>query len=475
MRLHFRKGIRFHDDPCFPEGKGRELVAEDFVDMMKRHIDPNSGSFFYEAYVAGRFAGVDELRERAVEDEVFDYQGEIAGIRAVSRFVVELRMTRPYPQFLPLLTMPWASLIPREAVLRYGSGLSQRMIGSGPYLHDGEGSTKTVLSFKPNPSYVGESIALPANDGLIFEIVPKPENHNRRFRNEDSNLLQIYNMNSEEYVNPRGRLMRDAEPRGARLVKTDIPEIRYITFNFENKLLAKKNLRQALLLAVDRKAYGRRQYLGRSRVPEHFIPPSLPLDLPEPLAEWDLAKSDRKRAEKLLAEAGHPKGEGLPEFLFDLVADTQSAVEEAEWIARQWKRIGVRVQIRPQKYAKFVERQRAKQTQISMNHWFADYADADNFLFMLTTECIPQKDKMTDSPNTGRFSNAEYDELYRQTTVLSPGPERGKIIKKMLEIFHAEVPWVPLSHPQLFTVKAPRVKGFVALSPYARSYARIRR
>src|SRR5690242_7735663 len=25
-----KKGVRFHDDPAFPEGKGRELTAEDF-------------------------------------------------------------------------------------------------------------------------------------------------------------------------------------------------------------------------------------------------------------------------------------------------------------------------------------------------------------------------------------------------------------------------------------------------------------
>jgi oligopeptide transport system substrate-binding protein len=35
-----RKGVLFQDDPCFKEGKGRELVAEDFVYAFKRLADP---------------------------------------------------------------------------------------------------------------------------------------------------------------------------------------------------------------------------------------------------------------------------------------------------------------------------------------------------------------------------------------------------------------------------------------------------
>ena len=33
-------GVFFHDDPAFPNGKGRELVASDFVYSLKRLADP---------------------------------------------------------------------------------------------------------------------------------------------------------------------------------------------------------------------------------------------------------------------------------------------------------------------------------------------------------------------------------------------------------------------------------------------------
>lgn len=35
-----KKGVLFHDDAAFAGGKGRELVAEDFVYSIKRLADP---------------------------------------------------------------------------------------------------------------------------------------------------------------------------------------------------------------------------------------------------------------------------------------------------------------------------------------------------------------------------------------------------------------------------------------------------
>jgi ABC-type transport system substrate-binding protein len=39
-RCELKSGIFFHDDPCFPEGKGRELVAKDVEFAFQRMADP---------------------------------------------------------------------------------------------------------------------------------------------------------------------------------------------------------------------------------------------------------------------------------------------------------------------------------------------------------------------------------------------------------------------------------------------------
>ena len=54
--VHLREGVRFADDPVFPGGKGREIVAEDVAYSIKRHFDPGTRSqwtWFYEDRIAG--------------------------------------------------------------------------------------------------------------------------------------------------------------------------------------------------------------------------------------------------------------------------------------------------------------------------------------------------------------------------------------------------------------------------------------
>jgi oligopeptide transport system substrate-binding protein len=40
VTVHITKNIFFQDDPCFPNGKGRELNSSDFVYGFKRLLDP---------------------------------------------------------------------------------------------------------------------------------------------------------------------------------------------------------------------------------------------------------------------------------------------------------------------------------------------------------------------------------------------------------------------------------------------------
>src|SRR5688572_168179 len=42
-----KEGILFHDDPCFPGGKGREVVAEDVHYVFQRICDPKVESPFF--------------------------------------------------------------------------------------------------------------------------------------------------------------------------------------------------------------------------------------------------------------------------------------------------------------------------------------------------------------------------------------------------------------------------------------------
>ena len=40
LTCYLKKGITFHDDPCFPGGKGREVTARDVYYAWQRMSDP---------------------------------------------------------------------------------------------------------------------------------------------------------------------------------------------------------------------------------------------------------------------------------------------------------------------------------------------------------------------------------------------------------------------------------------------------
>src|SRR5688572_30333253 len=55
--FHLRKGVKFHDDPCFPDGKGREVTAKDFKYCLDRlcYYNPaeNQGFWIFRDLVKG--------------------------------------------------------------------------------------------------------------------------------------------------------------------------------------------------------------------------------------------------------------------------------------------------------------------------------------------------------------------------------------------------------------------------------------
>ncbi len=151
-RFELQPGVMFIDDACFPEGKGRELKAEDFVFVLKRIADPRTncpvaGSF-------GHIKGFDAFRKRVGqlreerEDgsvvELYRDAGELEGVRATGDYTLEITLNAPYPQILYWFAMGFVSAIPWEAVEFYdgrnGSNLGseplefgQRPVGTGAY------------------------------------------------------------------------------------------------------------------------------------------------------------------------------------------------------------------------------------------------------------------------------------------------------------------------------------------------------
>ncbi len=162
-----QEGVHFIDDPCFPGGKGRELVAEDFSYIFKRASDP-----FVNCPVASQLVcikGFKEFGEKALKErarriaefeeknkvkfdpekhylkskEMYDSLGDFPGIQVTGKYSFDMVMNYRYPQIMYWLAMRFICALPYEAVDFYNPTVEMtsnvpmrfdmRPVGTGAY------------------------------------------------------------------------------------------------------------------------------------------------------------------------------------------------------------------------------------------------------------------------------------------------------------------------------------------------------
>jgi ABC-type transport system substrate-binding protein len=161
VRIPLRKGVRFQDDPCFPGGKGRELKAQDVVFGMKRLAIPSLESHGWWI-LEKKFVGIDDYREKLLKDPPAKEKGaipasfdaEVEGIKVIDDYTIELKLIRPYPQLLAILSMAFTAPVPREAILAYADekgNLQDHPVGTGQFmLEKWERGQQVILKKNPN-------------------------------------------------------------------------------------------------------------------------------------------------------------------------------------------------------------------------------------------------------------------------------------------------------------------------------------
>jgi ABC-type transport system substrate-binding protein len=147
---------------------------------------------------------------------------------------------------------------------------------------------------------------------------------------------------------------------------------------------------------------------------------------------------------KLMEEAGYPGGRdvktGKPLVLnydFQRVV-TPELKAENDWLVRQFAKLGIQLDIRATDFNQFQEKILKGKHQIFWWGWFADYPDAENFLFLLYG---PNAKSLHEGENTSNYANPEFDRLYRKLQSLEDGPQKAQVMAQMNDIVRQDAPW----------------------------------
>ncbi len=468
VTIKIKKGVKFQDDECFKAtgGKGRELVAEDFIYSWKRLSDPatvSDGFWIFDE----KIKGLNEWREKIGKKEA-DYSAAIEGLQALDANTLVIKLTQPYFQLQYVLTMGYSSPLPKECVEHYGQEILNHPIGTGPYKLDSWVRNSKIILVK-NPNFRGETYPtegepsdkaaglledagkpIPFADRVIFSEIIEDQPRWLNFVKGNLDFSDIPKDNFDTAVHDR-KLNADMEKKGMKLQISEDPDVTYYAFNMDDRIVGKnKALRQAISMACDHETLISRYYNGRAINAQSMLPPAVDGYDPKyknPYKEFNIAK-----AKELMKKAGYPEGKGLSELTFDAISGASSR-QFAEFFQQNMAAIDIKVAIKVSTWPEFSKRLKEKKAQIWGIAWLGDYPDAQNFMQLLYGP------NSSPGPNAANYKNAKFDDLYRKSMKLPPGSERTRMYQEMRDLVVEEAPWVFNTHRLAYRISHGWIKN----------------
>lgn len=410
--FHLRSDVRFHD--------GKPLLARHVAQSFRRVLDPASRGGQQWPLLPIRGA-------RAFADG----KSTTLGIETPDDTTVIITLEEPLSIFLKLLAMPVASIVPDST----GADFSENPIGTGPWKlvewkHD------DYLKFARNDTYFGGA---PSIDTIIARIIPEPSTAVAEFEAGTVDILYV--------PEDQTRIWEETDERRASLVSAPALRLWYVGVNTTRGPLKDVRVRQALAHAVDVPTMLEQLLAGRGTVAAGVIPPSLEGADPSRAA----FAYDTTRARQLLRDAGYAGGIDVELWC----SQTTPFPRVAQSIQAYLAAVGIRAKIVQREAAAMRAAARAGQADLVLKDWYADYPDAENFLYPLLHSANAGA-----GGNVSFFSDAEFDALVTRSRLEADSTRRVALYRAADSVGYAKVGLLPLFfYNELYAVQ-PWVKGF---------------
>lgn len=448
-----KKGVFFQDNKCFPNGKGRELTAQDFVYAFMRFADPKLQSPLY-SMINGRIKGLSEWRAKYKDSDCANYADSIAGLEAVDKYTIRFTLTRPWPQFLHILTMPYAFAIPAEAVSYYKTEFLNNPVGTGPFvIKSFNPQENKIIAYKNHtfrekryPSEASPECAhfledagklLPFLDRIETYVITEEQPKWLQFISKKLDIIDLGGISDLNKKIDGDEPIAEFRDAGILFMLQPCNATSMIVMN--NTVYPFKGnsyLRKAISMAYDRNKANELFNDNLSIIAQSLIPPGLPGYEKNFVNQNNLYNLEE--AKQLMIKAGYPDGKGLGPITLDIVESTRSR-QGAEFFKNCMEKIGIKINISSNSWPELCNKMSKHTTQMHTSGWIAAYPDAENlFIFFYS--------KNEKKISFGEYTNSEYDNLYDYATALPESPERTKYYEKMNRFLAEDVPALFITH-----------------------------
>ncbi len=451
LTIRIRPGVHFIDDVAFEGGIGREIKAADFVYSIKRHFDPNSraqGAWLWQS----RIEGLDLWKKQGS-----DYDKEVAGLRALDDYTIQIGLTRPFPQLVHTFAQGYAAVVPREVVEMYGQEFSSHPVGSGPFQLQSRDSARAVLVKNPGFRRVPFDLAdegyehakhadsgfehlqgrsPPFVDRLEMEFIKEGAARWNAFSAGEVDFIKVPVSQFDSILSQRNPITLNPEYADKYHFEVS-PEAGFIYTNFNmaderigyhpepEQNQRNRALRCAMVKAFDWDKNSEIFFYDIGQVFPGIIPPSVPEY--EPGGNDSYIRRDLQAAKKLMLDNGWDENTlptldyGFPNSVSERQAFEQfrNFMTDAGYPTSK---------IRPMIFATYGDYQRAySQGKVTLinSSWTMDYPDAENVMQLYYGP------NAAPGSNSASYNNPEYNRLYEASSVMSESAERTQIYRQM--------------------------------------------
>ncbi|MES2991079.1 MAG: ABC transporter substrate-binding protein [Pseudomonadota bacterium] len=487
--IRLRPGIHFATDPAF-KGQRRELVAQDYVYSIKRFADPASKSPSWGGVEAEGIVGLSELRAQALKDKTpFDYDREIAGLRALDRYTLRITLANPRPRFAESLAGgDLFGAVAREVVEFYGDQFDAHPVGTGPF-RLAQWRRSSFIAFERNPDFrevlydaspaaddaEGQALLakykgrrLPLVDRVEISIVEEEQPRWLAFVNGEADLAYRVGYQFAPQAMPNGKVAPNLAKRGIRGFPIVESAGNYYFFNMEDATVGgygadKVALRRAIALGVDAKNVIDYAFNGLGTYSQG---PTLPhTSAFDPARKTEFSDYDPARARALLDLYGYTDRDGdgwreMPDGSPLLLRVSTTPVQRdrkiAEVMNKNMKALGLRVQLLTAQWPENLKAARAGKLQMWFLGSISTAPDAGGSF-------ARYDGRQAGGQNLARFKLPAVDALYDRLQTLPDGPERQATFREIERLAIAYMPYkftltrvsLDMAQPQLVGYRRP--------------------
>lgn len=407
--FHLRQGVRFHD--------GRLFTSADV-------------KYTFDSLISGEVKSVKRGTFPMVES-----------VSTPAADIVVFRLSRPYASFVWNLTRMAMGIVPAGS----GDRPARDPIGTGPFRFVSMTQDQDIVLAR-NPDYFGGEPKIPV---VRFRVVPDTITRALELRKGTADIGGISSLTPD---------MVAALERKPEIAVNEVPGtvIAYVAFNFNDPILAHREVRQALAYATDRDTLIRYLLRGQARAASNLLPPNHWAYDPH-VKQYPY---DPTQAERLLDAAGFRRGPDGVRFRITMKTSTEeSARLLSEALAGEWKRVGVVLDLRPLETATFLSDIGRGSFQLYTLRWVGANNDPDIFNYVYSSKRMPPA-----GANRGSYRNPALDALLDQQGVEMDREKRKALLVEIQKIVAEDEPYIDLWYLDNVCVHRTRVAG-VRLGP----------